>query len=1026
VATSPSEPPTVVAEPDGTVTAVFLRPDGIGHRMAARVRAPSGGWSPVQDLSEAGLSTFGALPFLGGDHAAAGPNGGVVAVWARTGGSLSVVQAARKPAGATTFEAAQDISEIGRQSDGPHAAVAPDGEAVAVWTSRPTALLFDQSVVQAASHTGRPGAVLEPPAVAITRVQAPARAAAGTIVRLTATFAAYVDPARVTVQRLAGGSFVDVGPAVTVRGTTASLPVRLLTGRNVLRLVYDDRGSPADTPPVTVQGTRPAHPLVAAGDRPGVVRMGLGSVWVLSEGADDLSTVMRIDPRTRRAVGAPVAVGRARGLAVGAGAVWVAAPPLENPGLRRIDPATMRVTAEVPIETDGSVAVGAGGVWTIHCGRRGAIHQGDCGEQHLVMVDPATNAVARSVEVVRAFAEENPSARVLSVDAGVVWLNIVHDTGRSGGLAPYDAATLQPLPRVAVPNGALATSGATVWSVTGMKCLLSRGTARGAVVGKPVRLPDVGRFACGTVVAGPRDVWVGQSRRSAPGRTPQMSLPSRIVRLDARTRRTVGVPIGLGLGPFAFAVGEGAVWVAYPEAGVVARIDPGPAARTRPRPSRPQRVPLAGGAWTGRRTLSSPVGTATLPALVAGRRGRTVAVWSRQLSFRETAIESAVRPGPGSSWRPARRLDTTGGVAFGSEPRVAAAATGEAVASWAARGRVWTSVLGPRADRWSAAEARTPADGQAASPALVMGPDGTAVALFTCRCPAAPGVVPAQQAAVRPPRGAFGVPAVLSDAAPFAFLGTRLAAGPAGAALAAWATGPPVPGLLVAERRPDGTWSAPMAVSRVTDPVTGFVSDPQVAMNGRGDAIAVWRQGGELMAARRPASGAWSAPEELPGTADVDSGPPQVAIDDAGTVLVVVRSFDEETFNHRVAAIPGRPDGGWGAPVVLSPAGPRTGPPAPSAGMPSLALDRRGRAVVVWAQQVNGALHVLARRRASPDGGWGRIEAVSGPAPGARDPQVALDPSGAAVAVWLERTAPRVRGGQGTMVVRGADSPGRP
>jgi len=75
------------------------------------------------------------------------------------------------------------------------------------------------------------------------------------------------------------------------------------------------------------------------------------------------------------------------------------------------------------------------------------------------------------------------------------------------------------------------------------------------------------------VVAQPRTVWIGIASTQTPD-------PSLILRIDARSGRVVGRPIRLGFDPlFNFTVGGGSVWVTYPRFGVVAQVDPRPAAR---------------------------------------------------------------------------------------------------------------------------------------------------------------------------------------------------------------------------------------------------------------------------------------------------------------------------------------------------------------------------------------------------------------------------------------------------------------
>ncbi|MBT8454210.1 MAG: Ig-like domain-containing protein [Deltaproteobacteria bacterium] len=87
-------------------------------------------------------------------------------------------------------------------------------------------------------------------------------------------------------------------------------------------------------------------------------------------------------------------------------------------------------------------------------------------------------------------------------------------------------------------------------------------------------------------------------------------------------------------------------------------------------------------------------------------------------------------------------------------------------------------------------------------------------------------------------------------------------------------------------------------------------------------------------------------------------------------------------------------DGQWGEPVLIEISN------AGGARFPQVALDPTGNAVAVW-EQSDGSRDNIWANRFTPSAGWGvadRIETAS--AGGASRPQVAVDPTGNAVAVW--------------------------
>ena len=150
---------------------------------------------------------------------------------------------------------------------------------------------------------------------------------------------------------------------------------------------------------------------IAVGQGPRRVALGEGAAWVTNEAA---GTVSRIDLDTNRVV-ATVPVGNSpRPVAVGYGAVWVG--NLGDGTVSRIDPSTNSVTATIPLDPSRSqfgpqlsgLAVGAGAVW-VAGGITGADHGG------ITRIDPATNQVVATIEV------ERWPAQVVALD-DAVWV----------------------------------------------------------------------------------------------------------------------------------------------------------------------------------------------------------------------------------------------------------------------------------------------------------------------------------------------------------------------------------------------------------------------------------------------------------------------------------------------------------------------------------------------------------------------------------------------------------------------------
>jgi sugar lactone lactonase YvrE len=102
-------------------------------------------------------------------------------------------------------------------------------------------------------------------------------------------------------------------------------------------------------------------------------------------------------------------------LAPGFGAVWTA--DTIRGEVLRIDPATRRVVARIPVRDEARVATGAGAVWAIAGDLQ---YGGDKGPVRLLRIDPATNAVVARIPM-RTPAGARFAPVELQIDRGSVW-----------------------------------------------------------------------------------------------------------------------------------------------------------------------------------------------------------------------------------------------------------------------------------------------------------------------------------------------------------------------------------------------------------------------------------------------------------------------------------------------------------------------------------------------------------------------------------------------------------------------------
>ncbi len=161
--------PQIAIAPDGVATVAWYRWDGTSATVQAATR-PAGAavFGAPEDISVAGGSAYL-------QQIAVGPDGAVTVVWRRSNGTNSIVQAATRPAGATSFGAPVDLSAPGQDATRPEVAVGPGGLTAVVWQRSDGSNTIIQAATRAAGSTtfsapqdlSAPGQSAEVPQVAI-------------------------------------------------------------------------------------------------------------------------------------------------------------------------------------------------------------------------------------------------------------------------------------------------------------------------------------------------------------------------------------------------------------------------------------------------------------------------------------------------------------------------------------------------------------------------------------------------------------------------------------------------------------------------------------------------------------------------------------------------------------------------------------------------------------------------------------------------------------------------------------------
>jgi PKD domain len=349
-------------------------------------------------------------------------------------------------------------------------------------------------------------------------------------------------------------------------------------------------------------------------------------------------------------------------------------------------------------------------------------------------------------------------------------------------------------------------------------------------------------------------------------------------------------------------------------------------------------------------------------------------------------ISSAPAPAA-PAWLPPLDLSKAGANAF--EPQVAVDAAGDTVAVWGrfnGTNAIVQSSSRPAGSSFSAPVDLSQVGGNATQPRVAVDAAGNAVVVWS-RFDGANNVI---QAAFRPVGGGFSAPVDLSLPGKSAFA-PQIAMNAAGEAVAVWERSNGTNVIVQGSIRPaGGSFSAPADLSQAG----GDADEPQVAIDGAGDAVAVWQRSNGtntiVQEAFRLAGSGFSAPVDL-SQAGGNAVEPAVAVNAAGEAAVAwVRSNGTNTILQSSVRPPG---GSFSTPADLS-------QPGGNAGVPQVALDAAGDAIAVWARATDPlGTNAIVQEAFRPAGGsFSAPGELSGA--GADFPQIALDGAGNAAAVW--------------------------
>jgi hypothetical protein len=418
---------------------------------------------------------------------------------------------------------------------------------------------------------------------------------------------------------------------------------------------------------------------------------------------------------------------------------------------------------------------------------------------------------------------------------------------------------------------------------------------------------------------------------------------------------------------------------------------------------------LAGGSSTGSASGGSGAGsqvqtqtaTGDTPVIGIDGAGNAIAAW-REVADTGQAIWSS-RYVAGVGWNSAEEaLDTAS--APGAFPAIVMSDSGSAIVGFSAGSAIWTNLFTPGSG-WAGPQSTCPFAGsywQLASSAtfsfVVAENDEMGESDFTIwsnhiDTSNGGGWQTAEQ-----------IGGVVSSQSPPSAREPSVAVQPDGSAVAVWMQ---LPAETEANQDTVIATNAFAAGSgwqtQGTAPGTllGDVSPVYAAPAPGGDTLAFWigpspgdAQARAFMWTRGSASGPWSDPQTVASPNPVEAETMAVAWR-SGHVVAIPYSADT------LQAFVFDPTQGWSVSSI-------PGSSPEQGARPSVAIDASGDAVAVWTQYVtenNTTTLPVWTSRLTADGGWSVARTLSSETMFASEPNVAMNDSGAAMAVWLRDVA---------------------
>lgn len=193
-------------------------------------------------------------------------------------------------------------------------------------------------------------------------------------------------------------------------------------------------------------------------------------------------------------------------------------------------------------------------------------------------------------------------------------------------------------------------------------------------------------------------------------------------------------------------------------------------------------------------------------------------------------------------------------------------------------------------------------------------------------------------------------------------------------------------------------WSLPpIDISEVGGGGITYAVDfgPKLAIDSEGNATAIWlRTDDAVQTARYSASSStWSSVTTLSVGAGSGNGNPQVVVDDDGNATAIWVGLNGPNLSIETARYTASGNT-WSAVTDIS-------APGENAQYPQVGVDENGDVTAVWYRFDGSDFIVQTARYTASSNTWGGVTALSAAGQSALDPQIAVEPGGDAMAVWI-------------------------